>query len=92
MLKSYKYKLKPSSVQIVLLNKHFGSIPSCNTKLDRELNASKNILKEGYKLISSGIDDYRSRGEIRPTLVGTTDETSKVLNIYSEAQPSLVVG
>jgi putative transposase len=66
--------------------------PSCNTKLDRDLNASKNILNEGYKLISSGIDDYRSRGEIRPTLVGTTDETSKVLNIYSEAQPSLVVG
>jgi len=66
--------------------------PSCNIKLDRDLNASKNILKEGYKLISSGIDDYRSRGEIRPTLVGTTDETSKVLNIYSEAQPSLVVG
>ncbi len=66
--------------------------PSCNTKLDRDLNASKNILNEGYKLISSGIDDYRSRGEIRPTLVGTTDETSKILNIYSEAQPSLVVG
>ena len=66
--------------------------PSCNTKLDRDLNASKNILNEGYKLISSGIDDYRSRGEIRPTLVGTTDETSKILNIFSEAQPSLVVG
>ena len=26
MLKSYKYKLKPSDEQIVLLNKHFGSI------------------------------------------------------------------
>jgi putative transposase len=26
MLKSYKYKLKPSKEQIVLLNKHFGSI------------------------------------------------------------------
>ena len=26
MLKSYKYKLRPSSEQIVLLNKHFGSI------------------------------------------------------------------
>ena len=48
---------------------------------------------EGYKLISSGTDDYRSGGKIRPTKVGTTDETSKVLNIYnSEAQPSLVVG
>lgn len=67
--------------------------PSCNTKLDRDLNASINILNEGYKLISSGTDDYRSRGKIRPTKVGTTDETSKVLNIYnSEAQPSLVVG
>ena len=54
--------------------------PLCNTKLDRDLNASKNILKEGYKIISSGTDDYRSGGEIRPTLVGTTDETSKILN------------
>jgi len=26
MLKSYKYKIKPSEDQIVLLNKHFGSI------------------------------------------------------------------
>jgi putative transposase len=54
--------------------------PSCHTKLDRDLNASKNILKEGYKILSSGIDDHRSGGEIRPTLVGTTDETSKILN------------
>jgi putative transposase len=67
--------------------------PSCNTKLDRDLNASKNILNEGYKIISSGTDNYRSGGEIRPTLIGTTDETSKILDIYySEAQSSLVVG
>lgn len=66
---------------------------SCNIKLDRDLNASINILNEGYKLISSGTDDYRSGGKIRPTSVGATDETSKVLNIYnSEAQQSLVVG
>jgi len=26
MLKAYKYKIKPSEDQIVLLNKHFGSI------------------------------------------------------------------
>jgi putative transposase len=67
--------------------------PSCDTKLDRDLNAAKNILNEGYKIKSSGTDDNRSGDKIRPTLVGTTDETSKVLNIYiSEAQPSLVVG
>jgi transposase len=61
--------------------------------LDRDLNASKNILNEGYKHISDGTSDNRSGGEIRPTLVGTTDETFKVLDIYiSEAQPSLVVG
>ena len=59
--------------------------PSCQTKLDRDLNAGKNILKEGYKIISDGTSDYRSRGEIRPTLVGTTDETFKILNCkYSE--------
>jgi len=66
---------------------------SCNTKLDRDLNAIKNILNEGYKHISDGTSDNRSGGEVRPTSVGTTDETFKVLDIYiPEAQPSLVVG
>ncbi len=67
--------------------------PSCHVKLNRDLNASKNILKEGYKIISSRTDDYRSGGEIRPLKNGTTDETSKILDIYySEAQSSLVIG
>ena len=67
--------------------------PSCNTKLDRDYNASINILNEGYKIISDGTSDYRSGGEISPNLFGTTDETSKVLDIYiSEAQPSLWLG
>ena len=51
--------------------------PSCKTKLDRDLNASKNILKEGIKIISPGTDDYRRGDEIRPVLTGTIGETSK---------------
>lgn len=66
--------------------------PSCKTKLDRDLNASKNILNEGYKIISDGISDHRRGDEIRPTSVGAIDETSKVLNNISETQPFLVVG
>jgi putative transposase len=56
--------------------------PSCKSKLDRDLNASKNILKEGFKNISSGTDDYRRGDEIRPVLTGTIGETfkKKILN------------
>ena len=66
--------------------------PSCNTKLDRDLNASINILNEGYKLISSGTDDYRRGDKIRPASVGTIGETSKILNQVSESHESLVRG
>ena len=50
--------------------------PSCNSKLDRDLNASKNILKEGIK-ISLGTNDYRRGDEIRPVLTGIIGETFK---------------
>lgn len=56
--------------------------PSCGSKLDRDLNASINILKEGYKIISSGTDDYRRGDKIRPTSVGTIGESSKILNDF----------
>lgn len=39
-------------------------------KLDRDINASKNILLEGLKIISSGTGDYTRRAKIRPQLVG----------------------
>ena len=53
--------------------------PSCKTKHDRDFNASKNILNEGFKIISSGTDDYRHGDQIRPTSVGTIYEMSKDL-------------
>jgi len=56
---------------------------SCNIKLDRDLNASKNILKEGIKVISSGTDDYRRGDEIRPVLTGTIAEASKKKELVS---------
>jgi transposase len=51
--------------------------------LDRDFNASKNILKEGIKVISSGTDDYRCGDEIRPTNVGTIGEASKKKELVS---------
>jgi len=54
-----------------------------NTKLDRDLNASKNILKEGIKNISLGTNDYRRGDEIRPVLTGTIGETSKKKELKS---------
>ena len=67
--------------------------PSCKIKLDRDLNASINILNEGYK--SLGTSDNRRGDKIRPTSVGAIGETSKTLNndIYnSESHESLVRG
>ena len=57
--------------------------PSCKSKLDRDLNASKNILKEGIKNISLGTNDYRRGDEIRPVLTGTIGESSKKKEIIS---------
>jgi putative transposase len=56
--------------------------PSCKSKLDRDLNASKNILKEGIK-ISSGTDDYRHEAQIRPVKTGASVEVFKKKELMS---------
>ena len=55
--------------------------PSCKTKHDRDFNAAINIKQEGFKIISSGTDDYRHGDQIRPTSVGTIYEVSKKKNL-----------
>jgi putative transposase len=69
------------------LNDRKWTCSSCGEKHDRDFNASKTILKQGLKIIvesdisteiiSSGTDDYKRGDEIRPTKVGTIDETFK---------------
>lgn len=79
--------------QNLILDMRTWTCPSCNTILDRDINASKNILDEGLKIITSaGTVDNRRGDEIRPTSVGTIDETFKLLNNVSESHESLVRG
>ena len=54
--------------------------PSCKAKHDRDFNAATNIKQEGFKIISSGTDDYRHGDQIRPSTDGTIYEMSKKLS------------
>ena len=54
----------------------------CGSKHDRDVNASKNILKRALAIQSSGTDDYRNGAKVRPKIVskatkGTSVEVSK---------------
>ena len=54
----------------------------CNTIHDRDVNASKNILRRALAIQSSGTDDYRNGAKVRPKVVskatrGTGDEVLK---------------
>ena len=54
----------------------------CNTIHDRDVNASKNILRRALSIKSSGTDDYRNGAKVRPKemrniSVGTGDEVLK---------------
>lgn len=54
----------------------------CGSKHDRDVNASKNILKRALVIQSSGTDDYRNGAKVRPKEIskvsrGTSNEVSK---------------
>lgn len=51
--------------QNLMLSERTWECPQCATKLDRDLNASKNILDEGLRSISSGVGATLRGAEIR---------------------------
>jgi putative transposase len=64
----------------------------CNTIHDRDVNASKNILRRALAIQSSGTDDHRNGAKVRPKVVskatkGTGDEVLKKRGKFYTLKP-----
>jgi len=64
--------------QNLTLNTRMWTCPHCREKLDRDINASINILKEGLKIHRQGLSITDCGAKIRPGSLGTSYETSKI--------------
>ena len=77
IFKSFKFRIYPNKDQEVLLAKHFGACRFVfnEEKHDRDFNVSKNILKQGLKILSgSGIESDIKQKHVEALLL---DESMK---------------
>ena len=110
--KTYRFRILPNKEQEVLLNKHFGCSRFVynyflnerkeqyqkDKKSDRDVNASRNILKEGLKISGRGLastkverksdvsnNTYSMKPEAHPIILaweGSSQKTPQVIIIY----------
>ena len=81
-----EYKADWNDKQVVKINRFYPSSKTCDVCgwINQDLNAAKNILKEGLKIISAGTVDYTDGDGVR--------SSNTQLSAKSEAHLSLANG